>query len=533
MLTMSPSKGPTAFPIMFAAILSQFMTAIASNRLEKGTSIGLLEYLLRTRSLGSAALAVFKLKMLNVWLPLILIAWFLSPLGGQASLRLVSSGVGYVNVTAKFHYLDTTHSPPSYLGANDMEYMDPAIYNAFNGALGSPGSLKNSSQDMYGNIHIPQLSSLTVQPSPDGWYDVRNTQGPYVSLIGVPFIGADVDTNSSFTLETSYMSLDCDLKLGDITDLADWNGTVGCTNCAVYSSGWPNLQDGSTNHEDDLSTAGKIGLLSSPYDEYRTEAWCDATTTYVEAAVECLAVSSNCSVVAIRKSITQHPPETQTFLDCIYLEINNGCDSLIRSFFFHGLLSAVTPSHPGDPSTLESYFLSPDSPFSGGSFAPIGGIGNELFATRFAQLLNTFWLAYVAPFAVTGDFSINSSTYANSTGIKQTSHPVLKYHHGWAICLVLISSLLILASLTTAVLEANRRGPSVLDTFISSQMNNPYVQIERKEAMEDGVDVVTRSRNKKIKLGDVAPLDEVGRVAVATPEKLQPVDVLRRGRVYQ
>ena len=64
-------------------------------------------------------------------------------------------------------------------------------------------------------------------------------------------------------------------------------------------------------------------------------------------------------------------------------------------------------------SPIESYFLQPDAPFSSGdpgsdgtftiaNASPIWPIGNKLFSERFTQLINTFWIDSMAPFAITG-----------------------------------------------------------------------------------------------------------------------------------
>jgi len=75
------------FPIMFAAILGQLMTVVAAWRMDQGIAIGLLEYVLARRSLGSAFISLVKLRIFSTWVPLVLSIWCLSPLGGQASFK--------------------------------------------------------------------------------------------------------------------------------------------------------------------------------------------------------------------------------------------------------------------------------------------------------------------------------------------------------------------------------------------------------------------------------------------------------------
>ncbi|CAK3984841.1 Hypothetical predicted protein [Lecanosticta acicola] len=541
---------------MFAAILGQLMTAIASTQLERGTSIELLEHLLGTRSLGSAVLVVAKFRIMNIWLPFIIAAWLLSPLGGQSSLRLVFSGPLYHNTNTSFHYLDTRLSNPALQGADDANFLNPSIRSTFMAALSAPSSLKNSSQDIYGNIHIPQLEAITSEPALDGWYNVSSFSGPYVSLLGIPVAGIAPDVNSTFTLETSYFTLECGFGTGQV-----WNSSNGCPDCTTdtFASETINnpepirnfkIRENFVDHVD-LSVPATIELQSryttDDTGRYIVHASCPIRTSYVEAAVECQHTSSNCAVTRIRRSTLSHPPATETTFDCS-MRIDRGsiCPQNIRLLFFSGLMNTVPTPIDGEYSALERFFVLPDSPFDLYQQAvDLGSVSNVLFSRRFAQLLNTYWLVYVGPFAVAGNFSSaadgtgadgygdDSYVATASEGTRQSMEIVLYFDPVWAICLVLVSFFLITAGLLTAYLEATRKGPSVLDTFLSSQRDNPYTSVHRDNPMEDGADTVRRSRYQKIQLGDVMPLEEVGHVSIATAGADQPVKRLNKWRLYR
>ena len=102
------TQGPSVFPIVFTAIVGQLMTSIASWRLERSVAVGLLEGLLASRSLGSAFLSLFRLRIVTIWTPAMLLTWCLSPLGGQSALRGVSSMLSPALSQTTFYHLPTT-----------------------------------------------------------------------------------------------------------------------------------------------------------------------------------------------------------------------------------------------------------------------------------------------------------------------------------------------------------------------------------------------------------------------------------------
>jgi hypothetical protein len=217
-------------------------------------------------------------------------------------------------------------------------------------------------------------------------------------------------------------------------------------------------------------------------------------------------------------------------------------------------MNAVPQSSHGDYTALEQFFLTPGAPFIfPDSTLPIGDIGEKLFSQRLTQLLNTYLLTSSAPYAISGNFSHSAQGDAYSAGHSiansappygiqsvqgrvERSQTVLRCHVPWTIILIAISSFLIAAGVSTAILDSFRKGPQVLDDFTSSLRYSPYASIEQKNSIEDGIDIARRSRHVRVQLGDVRPLEKVGLVAVATKADdfavEQAVGRLRRRRVY-
>jgi len=80
--------GPTIFPILFAALVGRTFKNIARLTAERGAKLGNLELLVASQSIWGTIESQYLLRKLSI----VSILWAMSPLGGQASLRLLSRG---------------------------------------------------------------------------------------------------------------------------------------------------------------------------------------------------------------------------------------------------------------------------------------------------------------------------------------------------------------------------------------------------------------------------------------------------------
>jgi hypothetical protein len=105
--------------------------------------------------------------------------------------------------------------------------------------------------------------------------------------------------------------------------------------------------------------------------------------------------------------------------------------------------------------------------------ADIYPIGDKLFSERFSQILNTFWINSIAPFAVTGNFSIEDPSsipggssryiYQNVTGTMTPDYMVMKCNDAWLAVLIIASVFMLFTSLAAVVLVHLRHGPDILN----------------------------------------------------------------------
>jgi hypothetical protein len=527
---------------MFSAIVGRLLTSIASWRLERGVDVASVEYLLLgSRTVFGVISTPLRLRFLHRALPLLAIIWVLSPLGGQASLRVVHTGPVYLTVTSTVSYLEIL-SPYWMAGgafADDGVRYGSTINAIFVGALITPNNSKAAPQDMYGNLKIPLLEDIqthSYQPDADGWYSTK-TNAPliYSSLIGIPTIGVAETGKTFFAVESSYLYPKCTLRV--VPDKSEvWvkfrrenfnNGEGNYLAIEINADDGPNnftYRDPSSVVTARTIVFASLGLMAT----------CITTTTYVETQFTC--EGRSCDHTAIRESRRKHNPAAATFLD------GNGTRPSAFNFFSM-FINSTGSIHERTYSPLERYFNNTDVPFADPDEAPgIADLGDMIFSQRFAQLLNTYWLAFAAPFSVTGKFTAQndmSSAMANggsglarnATAQLQTVETVLVCNNVWLVVLLVGSLAMFIAGITTTTLNLTRKGPEVLDSFASMLRDSPHAHVGTGPSTEDGSDKARRLQKTRVMLGDVCPAETAGFIALATQTDGDGVDHVQRLRV--
>ncbi|UPX13668.1 uncharacterized protein EKO05_0004168 [Ascochyta rabiei] len=207
--------GPTMFPIVFAAISGRSMKMIARYLAEKGSKISTLELLMASQSVWGTVESQMLMQRITLVGANLLFLWALSPLGGQASLRLMRRDSESTYASTKLRYLTTGPAAaafiPATVGTSRGKFSEAgSLYNA---ALLAPLAVKLGPQDSWGNVNIPSLEALnTSLADSNGWVSVPTTittPETYASLVGVPIVGLPSNAESNFTLEYNYLTVTC------------------------------------------------------------------------------------------------------------------------------------------------------------------------------------------------------------------------------------------------------------------------------------------------------------------------------------
>lgn len=291
----------------------------------------------------------------------------------------------------KSQYLDTRNSECGLVDDGTGSGYISSVNAAFDAALMSPHASKNGTQDIWGNLKIPMLEAIVESnaANTNGWYNNPLKENmTYLSILGLPLVGASTDANGTFSVETSCFSLNwsAGLKPFNASSLVFPNDpsrgyVTNCEDIWIYFDSSHHVTSTEArriyfNSFADSSTTAKL-----------TEGWCNLTTTYGEAENLCNTTKS-CAVQAVRKSTFDYPASVLSSLD------GTAVDDEVALRFFAAFVNATTANSSSDESTTptENYFVNPAS-FCSTTEAPFrADLGDDLFSRRFVQLLNTHWL---------------------------------------------------------------------------------------------------------------------------------------------
>jgi len=156
--------GPTIFPILFAALAGRTLKTIARFSAERGARLGSLELLIASRSVIGAVESQFLLRELSVVGAHILLLWAMSPLGGQASLRLLGKGQEelYSNATIKYLGTGPYDVLVSTLFSDNSGYFLQITNAIYGSALTASDRALVAPRDGYGNVRIPRLEGINT-----------------------------------------------------------------------------------------------------------------------------------------------------------------------------------------------------------------------------------------------------------------------------------------------------------------------------------------------------------------------------------
>ncbi|KAG4271279.1 hypothetical protein FPRO04_11202 [Fusarium proliferatum] len=253
----------TLWPISFAAVIGPFLKTLALFSAERGTSLGSLEFLLTGQTTVSTLKNLFTLRIIRIWTLSIVALWCLSPLGGQAVVRSLSSrtntqtlsipaahyfsqiplkatkdysSTGFEGDTNAFNggtYTAETISAfrrtvLAALSASEIllshaNMSSPQFENVVKKLGGTPRAVRLGQQDQWRNVRIPFMEYLPDfdDGNPTEWTPVPSNQiVPYSSFMGVPIRGGSLsrEGNSSMMLQSRYQILKC----GEEFDGGSW-----------------------------------------------------------------------------------------------------------------------------------------------------------------------------------------------------------------------------------------------------------------------------------------------------------------------
>jgi hypothetical protein len=554
-------QAPSIFPIVFAAAVGRAIRVLALWRLERGERLGNLDQLFGSTSVFQTVMTQINLRAYG-WLGFALAAlWILSPFGGQASLRIVESGNSRNTSLINLEYLSMLYQPGDPFTTSavmaDSEYSQSQTNAFFTSALIGSQEVKFSTYDTWGNVKIPMLESINSSRFPsdrDGWTSLGRLTSQDLecsSLIGIPIAGLPASgASAKFSIETSYWFVGCPvLQAGRQNfELAKQplNGPAG-----FHLTSNVTLRTLTNGQLDPFSRPRRMNYFGTWIDRARVRhydyAECDITTSFVEVEVQCLRFS--CTALRMRPSRAPvaptfaasdayFPPTTSLYdvpfqfpanwtsldgLGAIPTASDDVFGNFSQSFTklsanFDGLNATATPT--------EYYFLDQIRPynFNASNMTSLNALSPDLFGIRLAQLLNTFWLAAIGNEVISlgraADFlQLLQNPQSNLRDILRTTATtaetdVFLCNRRWLAVLLIATSFVFFAGIVGIVLACISHAPVLAMNASTLLRETIPANIPLGGMALDDDERGRLLRDVKIRLGDMASWEDVGRLGV-------------------
>ena len=447
--------------------------------------------------------------------------WAISPLGGQASLRLLGTGQQSTSSVQTVSYLSPDYQSLLAQGGDTVPFYIDLINALYLSALLTPPAGQASSVDTWANVKIPAIESLesTSKSDADGWYDVHAGNTSYSSLIGLPIDGIRKNGSYHFYVESLYMVLDCPtISYSTLENGSSKGGfSIGFVRNASVSA-YLVLLPNQTSYPTVKPWGVNFNAASNLDVDDSFIANCTLTRSSVESNITC--DHGSCSVTNIRRSQFDRRPPGYT-----PLSYGTGAGNLEK----YWPMSGGNGAHEGS-STPTEYFISDPtlqslaSNFSGE--VSLAGLSADLFSERFSLVFNTYWQCNLVPWYQTGNLPSNLSSLNkalaetgdgtfNTTTTTVTNFTVIYVcNKMWAVILSIASVLLLVCGMCGAIVKYRARGPTILGYVSTMTRDNQYIDLPPGGCNLDGLDRARLLKDMEVKLQDVTAEDEVGHIAL-------------------
>lgn len=536
---------------------------------------------MNSQSVGSTLLTQLKMGIPTPFAILLLCLWSFSPLGSQASLKVLElrenvytlpTDVTYFNTDADggFSQNQTNNTAGLNVLFSSLLMSEYLLYQPISAISQPAGTEQVSGVDVFGNTLIPDISRSTYTDVNGGkWYNwTAEVDGNYFaqygiltdacsSLLGNQFSDSEGFLlqfkdptrnvkNITFSIETSYISLNCgkNITVGppyNFTSIenpgvveAALNGTLSnetfyglLTNnsFSLAMNGFYRQEFGTVEGflEDSYPYEPRTLLFQSHYNgrgsENATRMFCQLSTTYVESVIWCRSV--NCIVTDSRHSLKVNPNPSLTAL------------GFIGTFTaFSRSLQASSEVPMGTSSALECYIQGPAEVIKAGLQGATIEENTWHADLRLQQVLNAYLQGNYGPrFFISHEkiFNVNLSQTAGHGTVAETIYNATP----WLAVYLFASFTMLATAITGFFFSMNTVGPEVLGYCSTLAKDSPYITESDTNSTVTGFQRTSCFKNLKLKLADVEPQQDVGYIAIV--EENGPVShvPLRTGRLYR
>ncbi|UPK91683.1 hypothetical protein LCI18_002618 [Fusarium solani-melongenae] len=458
-------------------------------------------------------------------------------------------------IVASFYTPDTLVSHAN--GSTD------GFESAVAGLGGTSQAARMGQRDLWRNVRIPFLELLPgYDPDdPSAWVSVpTNMVVPYASLIGIPIRGGSFNRtgNSTLTAHAHYQTLSCK-RIRNATDWLEdgssklfyhndpssdpqvapqhmyWNREHKTLLSSLFLDVVNNTgaQEHIANRHYptvDLEPASKLELVvagtCNSDDDFNDIYWtfqiCDISTSYVDIEVACTRFNPldelSCRPARVRNSpgfpiagnltaVSSLPTMTGIIWELPFVTAteNSGGFSMLETYLL-------------DP-TFIFRRMSPDKP--GTRAACFSNVSLDVFGVRMATTLNTAIMAMYNSSVLTGGDGISlegrSAMWHNSTAT-WTEFVESRYimHKAWFSISLASTLVLFCLSLVNVVIRCIIKAPDFLEGVAGLTRDSQYIRVPQEGSGMSGSDRLQRIKGTKVRICDVNPDSDVGRIALTT-----------------
>jgi hypothetical protein len=437
--------------------------------------------------------------------------------------------------------------------------------------------------DNWGNVRVPRLELLpgAQNSNSSGWHRVPATIQieQLSSLLGVPVVGLHArqsDMSVDFSLETSYMSLDCaaweefpeshpvlaefkrhwqsrDPLRNKPGDVRFWrNDEVNTTfflDGDMPSVTQANASTAANNHRSRRLFFASARRDNSSAEYILSATKCVVTEIHAEVGVHCPTGLRDCKATRMRRSLVDRRPRSNTPLDSHRMLM-----SIIQ-------LMPKLQSDNGESSSTTELFLHDTARYlermDGAKHINMAEVPPSLFASRLTLVLNTWYQILLTPSdALMGNAPTDVAAYGfdfgqlpangsvpqsvvdkscrhmctrSTTAVVTNTKLVFTYHPVWLALLFACSGMLLLVGLAGLIVGWSAHMPDVLGYVASMTYHNTYLPLPERGGVLDGMRRARILRDLPISVGDVAGDNaDVGRVAFTSRPDARRLEMGRK-----
>lgn len=475
----------------------------------------------------------------------IMAVWALSPIGGQAGLRLLSTSLQHAPYNATNWYLSPlSFRDTSLQGTSAMQTSGDLITSVYVSSLMGSETTAGTGMDLWGSVKIPNINSLKPGANNSDWRTVDwNSTVEFTSLLGLPVGRPMSEGNMTFTVTSHHFDVQClNNILAERKDLSALSYNMVNESSGPGHSMLVHLADELPAMTDEVG--GDISLRAKFMFGSRTTlrdntTWglanCTLGNLAVDSRVECK--SESCRVVAMRPS--QRVENLISLTNFVNFTLNFLPTATDRDKSTNYLYSAtLTERWMNDTALL----------FRGGRIdMDLWKLDPKVLSARLETALNTFWEAGFATkyrgtslpkdpaeYEAMGDCSsVVSPLYCfvpvPASGVRHIGE-VYKCDRAWFAVFLIICLVLQILALASVVLKRMTLAPDILGFVSSYTRDNPHAPVSAGSS-QDGLVRTRMLKDLRVMLGDVRSAEHVGHISFVAQGDA-PIGRLKKGRKY-